>query len=79
MIVRLDHEGRVMAWMPFGVTLLVASVIGAMPAAAEDGRWWPVQTLPPLLLHGLAESQVHGCVALLREKLAQTTPNAKSP
>jgi sugar phosphate isomerase/epimerase len=28
----------------------------------------------PLLLHGLSEAQVPGCVAFLREKIARLTP-----
>jgi sugar phosphate isomerase/epimerase len=33
----------------------------------------------PLLLHGLAESQVPGCVAFLREKLARTASSGAGP
>ena len=33
----------------------------------------------PLLLHGLRESQVPGCVAFLREKLARVAAAARKP
>lgn len=35
---------------------------------------WAYGFKGPLLLHGLSEAQVPGCVAFLREKLARLTP-----